>query len=682
MLAAHATAQDRNTEASADEPVIVITANYRNSPWFEAAGSQTLLDESFILDASEQHFEELTHWVPNLNWAGGSSRPRYFQIRGIGERSQYQGAPNPSVGFLVDDIDFSGMGGIATLFDTTRVEVLRGPQGTRYGANALGGLIYIQSAEPTFDFSARAKLMLADDETWGAGIAVGDGLTDDLAFRASIYQYAADGFRYNAFLQRHDTNERDERSARLKLRWMPGESWQVDLTLMQVRLDNGYDAWAIDNSFTTQSDKPGRDEQDSTAGALKAIWTGHRAFTFTSITTHAESDVLFSFDGDWGNPVLWGVNGPYDFTSENHRRRKTTSQEFRWVSTPVGALAQGRIDWLAGLYGLNLKEGNRNLDMFNGGIYTQLQSDYEANHVAAFTQFDWHWSTADRLSLGLRVERRTADYFDSNGQNLTPSETMTGGHLTWTHDMDRRRTAYVTLARGYKAGGFNIGAQIPVERREYGAEHLWNLEGGLKGYWLDGRLRAQASLFYMERRDQQVKTSFQDDPNDPLSFTFFTDNAARGQNYGAELESRFRVNDAWSVEANLGLLRTNLEDYVFGTRILNGRQQAHAPKYTWAAAVNYQGPQGWFGRLEATGKDSFYFSDSHDQMSKAYALVNARLGYAGDAWRIYLWGRNIFDRRYAVRGFFFANEPPDWIDKLYTRQGDPAQWGITWQADI
>ena len=93
--------------------------------------------------------------VPNLNWAGDTSLPRYFQIRGIGELQQYQGAPNPSVGFLIDDIDFSGLGMAATLFDVDHIEVLRGPQGTLYGANALAGLIYVRSAEPADTFGGR-----------------------------------------------------------------------------------------------------------------------------------------------------------------------------------------------------------------------------------------------------------------------------------------------------------------------------------------------------------------------------------------------------------------------------------------------------------------------------------------------------------------------------------------------
>ena len=99
----------------------------------------TVLDAKTLHEAGQQNFEDVMALVPNLNWAGDTSLPRYFQIRGIGELQQYQGAPNPSVGFLIDDIDFSGLGMAATLFDVDQIEVLHGPQSTIYGANALGG---------------------------------------------------------------------------------------------------------------------------------------------------------------------------------------------------------------------------------------------------------------------------------------------------------------------------------------------------------------------------------------------------------------------------------------------------------------------------------------------------------------------------------------------------------------
>ena len=135
---------------------VVVTASLKEVRSLDLPSSVTVLDAQAIRGLAVQHFEELVQLAPNLHWAGGSSRARYFQVRGIGERSQYEGAPNPSVGFLLDDIDFSAIGGVATRFDLGSVEVLRGPQGTRYGANALAGLIYARSREPSQEAGGRS----------------------------------------------------------------------------------------------------------------------------------------------------------------------------------------------------------------------------------------------------------------------------------------------------------------------------------------------------------------------------------------------------------------------------------------------------------------------------------------------------------------------------------------------
>ena len=120
---------------------IIVKANYRETLLEENDGSLLLLEEKQLQDQPMKHFEELTFLVPNLNMAVSDGRPRYFQIRGIGERSGYEGTPNSSVGFIIDDIDFSGQGGVASSFDMEQVEVHRGPQGYRMGANALAGMI-------------------------------------------------------------------------------------------------------------------------------------------------------------------------------------------------------------------------------------------------------------------------------------------------------------------------------------------------------------------------------------------------------------------------------------------------------------------------------------------------------------------------------------------------------------
>jgi iron complex outermembrane receptor protein len=269
MLAGLAVAEEAIEE-------IIVTADFRERPARELPASISLLESEFIEQVAIQHFEELVNVVPNLNWSGDGHRARYFQIRGVGELEQYQGAPNPSVGFLVDDIDFSGIGSIATLFDIDGVEVLRGPQGSRYGANALGGLIYVRGREPSAERDGLLRLTVGDDDAQALGLAFGGSLNDadTLLFRLSAQSYESDGFRRNTYLGRDDTNGRDETSARLAIAFDDAVSGR--LSVIYSRVDNGYDAFALDNSYTMLSDKPGRDAQESIGASLRPVDIGHR----------------------------------------------------------------------------------------------------------------------------------------------------------------------------------------------------------------------------------------------------------------------------------------------------------------------------------------------------------------------------------------------------------------------
>src|SRR5688572_32095704 len=260
-------------DASLEE--VVVTADLRDRALADLPASATVLDSHTLQMAGVQHFQDVLALVPNLNWAAGTSRPRYFQLRGIGELEQWQGAPNPSVGFLIDGIDFSGVGMTATLTDVERIEVLRGPQGTAYGANALAGLIAVNTRAPRRDPELGADVTLGDYGTRGAtgvlGGPIGDG---EAAWRLVAGNYRSDGFRRNSFLRRDDTNGYDETSARFKLHTQPFESLRADVTAMWVDLDNGYDAFAIDNSRTTLSDKPGQDTQLARALAMRLDYSG------------------------------------------------------------------------------------------------------------------------------------------------------------------------------------------------------------------------------------------------------------------------------------------------------------------------------------------------------------------------------------------------------------------------
>ena len=666
---------------------IIVTADFRGRTAAKLPASVTVLDSQTIEQAAVQHFEELVFIVPNFNWSGDGNRARYFQIRGVGELEQYEGAPNPSVGFLIDDIDFSGIGTIATLFDVQQIEVLRGPQGTRFGANALAGLVYVQSAEPSDEWSGNIRFGLADDDAFSGGVAFGGPIASprgNTSFRFSVHHYQSNGFRHNAFLGRDDTNGRHETTVRGKLLWQTDVNWTVKLTMMYTDIDDGYDAFAVDNSFTVLSDRPGKDAQESVGSSLKAVWHGADHFSLTSITSFAKSDIDFSFDADWGNPDAWAPF-TYDFISVNHRERSTLSQEFRLTSSDGGRIFNASTDWLVGVYVTRLTD---DLETLNQGFYfdpffdfalgldDSFSSAYEAINAALFGQLDFNFGDSSQLTLGVRLEERSTDYADSSGLSLGPGETMVGGQLTVSHGFSEALTGFVSLSKGYKAGGFNLGL-VPDDRREFEQEALWNLEAGIKSYWLDNALVFNASVFYSERSDQQVRTSFQLVPNDPASFVFFTDNAAKGQTVGFEADLRWQLNEAWQLYAIAGLLKAEFEEFSTPQVDLSGRRQAHAPDYTVALGGVYRHPSGLFARLDYSARDEFYFDVSHNQLSLAAEIVNARIGYDADRWSAQLWARNLFNEQHAVRGFYFGNEPPDFPDKLYLRYGDPRQIGIT-----
>jgi len=660
-----------------DVEEIVVTADYRGRAAQDFPASVTVLDADDVRQLAVQHFEELVNVVPNLNWSGDGHRARYFQIRGVGELEQYQGAPNPSVGFLIDDIDFSGIGTVATLFDMQSIEVLRGPQGSRYGANALAGLVYMRSTDPSAGRDGRIEFTAADDDAWSAGIALGGALTDDekTLVRVSAHHHESNGFRRNAYLDRDDTNGRRETMMRGRLRFNPSDVFLGDVTVMYTNIDNGYDAFAIDNSLTMLSDKPGKDAQESTGASARLEWSASTFASFTSVTAVADSDIDFGFDADWGNDDSWAPV-LYDYTSDSNRGRRTLSQEFRLASSESGRLFGGSTHWLLGLYAQNLDEQLVTVDQgeyydpgydFADSLDARIASEYEATNVALFTQLDAALAAATRLGFGLRIERRSADYDDSAGLTASPTDNMWGGEISISHDHSDAVTGYATFSKGYKAGGFNLGL-VPAGKREFVAEELWNLEIGAKLSVLGDALFLNASAFATRRNHQQVRTSEQLVPGDPTTFVFFTDNVGRGESLGFEADLRWTPSPSWDVYATAGLLDANMA---------GGREQAHAPGYTLGLGGQYRHESGWFVRVDATAKDAFYFDVGHDQRSQAYELVSARVGYDGDSWSAQLWARNVFDEVYAVRGFYFGNEPPDFPNTLYTRQGDPRQVGLT-----
>ena len=669
---------------------IIIKADWREAPITDGDTSTFVLSDNEIKTQPIKHFENLSYLVPNLNFAASDSRARYFQIRGIGERSGYLGTPNSSVGFLIDDVDYSGQGGIATLFDVEQIEVIRGPQASRIGANALAGLIYIKTKEPTEEFEASSEINLGSYNTQSAGIALSGPVTKnkDVKFRFVVRQDQSDGFRKNLFLNKSDTSSKDESTLRLKIDFELSETSNSKLLLSSVDMDDPADIWTIDNSLNTLSDRPGMDSQKTDTLGYK-YFKKFDQFELQSFTSTTDTFVVFSYDADWGNSESHAPY-TYDYFSETLRDRQSFNQEFRLVSNSNNL----PFSWVLGTTFLSLDETN---DRQDDGIYgdpsdpfgpyeslTISSSDYSSNNLSFFGNIDYELAKDLVISLGVRAEEWKAKYSDTNNENFNLSNDMFGGKVSVSYLMENIGNAYLSYAKGYKQGGFNVGlgllGQVDPNELEYDPEYLTNYELGINSKISDFT-DLSFNIFYSQREDQQVLISTQVDPNDPNTFVYLTQNAAEGLNYGFEGSFDTQLNDALSLFLNLGYLETEIKNWASRPDI-EGREQAHAPKYSFSAGAEYYFQENTSFEINFIGKSGFYYSDSHNNKSDSYVLTNAALRHSVDNWVIDLWVQNLFDEYYSTRGFFFGNEAPDFIDTLYRRHGDPRHFGLSVRYDF
>jgi outer membrane receptor protein involved in Fe transport len=668
-----------STLASADEllPEIIVTSEFRPTDLQSAAASISVIAEDAIKERNAQHLQEVLALTPNVNFASGGSRARFVQIRGIGDRSEFKQPVNSSVGLIIDNVDFTGIGSAATLFDVNQVEVLRGPQGTRYGANALAGLIAIQSNAPTREFEGKLEAGVANQGGRQYGAVFSGPLSESLLGRIAFQRYEEDGAIRNVFLNR-DTMDQDELSMRGRLRWLASDTFSVDIVASRTDVDNGYDAFTLDNTRETLADEPGRDSQESNTLSLDAKWQlGTVDLRYT--TAWADTDSEYSYDEDW---VYDGLH-PDGYTSTDAylRSRRNSSHELRVLSTDTSRLFNDSSDWVIGIYHLrNSTDLNRRDGDLRSGYKTQTSAIY--GEISSQLAEQW------LLRVGLRAEDWQADYIDSDIGARNFDKTLGGGHIAVEYSQNDDSLIYARLARGYKAGGFNIDAELPEELRPFDTETLWNLELGWKASLLDERLQSRITAFYAKRDDQQVKSSrvVYTDSGQPEQFQDFTANAASGRNYGLEAEFNLQASADLAFFLNAAWLRAKFDEYSAPANqahpdglVLDGKDQAHAPRYQYAAGASYQLSDALIARLSVDGKDGFFFSDRHRAKSSSYTLLNAELRYALADWTFSVWGRNLTDKDYETRGFgSFGNDPRNGYELgRYVQFGEPRRFGIT-----
>ena len=665
-----------------DLETLVVTGDLWESPIQQIAASATILDRDVLQSNGVRHFGDLINGIPNVTTIGGTSRPRFFQIRGIGENSQFEGeTPDSSVRFLVDDLDFTGLGMVGSTFDVSQVEVLRGPQAGAFGANAAGGLIRMVTNAPTPFWTGMAETTVGQDSLWASGFAVGGPLLkrnpEELMMRLSVEHSQSDGFRRNQTLN-EDTNARDEWMTRLRTIWNPSADLSIDSTFFYANQDNGYDEFALDNNgWDTFSDELGRDEQESIAGSVRATFDGWQGLRFSSASSLGSVDSLYSYDQDW-------TNASYEGFSELHRERVTFNQEFRLDSTE-DAESIGMIDrWTLGTFFSDVNEDGFNTDT-NPGRVKSLDTDYTSQNLAIFGQAAHDLDDRNRIVLGLRAEHieidgsgeEREDGLFKTAVNEEYDDILFGGKIAYEYDLNDDEMAFVSATLGYKSGGINNDARINIaggDPLSYDTETLWNYEIGLRGDALEDKLQGSLTAFYTMRRDSQIR----DSAGLGGDYRYFTDNGEDSVIYGAEAEGIYQLVGDWSLHGSLALMGSELERFtVSNGNPGGGGRLPNTPSYGYSIGLRYQPEEGFFGNLELLGRDAYLESMSNAEERSSFDVLNTSIGYRHEQWSITLWARNLLDESYDKRVFFFGNEDPNYTPTRYTSAADPRQIGVT-----
>lgn len=688
---------------------IIVQADFSNLKISHTPSSITILEHRDL--NNKTHFQNIIDLVSNLNYSGGTSRPRYFQIRGIGERSQYtgEGAPNFSVGYIIDGIDFSGVGMAGMLFDIKQIEIFKGPQSLIFGPNAVAGLINITSNEPTPYLTGISEINIGIDQQKVSNFAIGGPLHKKLHFRLAIQKFNQNGFRKNIYRNLDNTNRRDETLSRIKIHWQLTPNLDLQTVNINANINNGYDAWAIDNNenFLTNTDEQGMDSQHSNSNSIKINYNSRKGTTIFYQYTYSIHKLEHSYDGDWANNDYW-IKSPYYFDPNNTfweysfydqtiRKQYKKTHEMR-----MSANKNSNINWDFGTYLSITNESDNASGYLFGGNATSTKTNFEIINNATYIQSDIQIIKFLRIIMNLRSENHYTAY-NSDGLNWNDQinnyteipqiseevqHNFSGAKLATIYNINNSTNIFSSITYGYKAGGINQNPYLSNNHRYYNPEFNKNLECGIKFNSIN--MISNLTLFTMQRINQQVQISSQQIPSNPNSFYYYTSNATEGMNHGFEFDSKVKLIENIIINATLGLLKTRLAPYTFWINdttsiTLGKREQAMAPKYNFAFSFDYNHPYGILTKIEFTRKGEYYLSESHDKKSSAYQLLNMNITYSTDLWSFSFWCNNMLNERYPTRGFYFGNEPiwneqtqnHEYPDKLYLSYGDPIQYGLS-----
>lgn len=667
---------------------VIVTAGFRDDKLMKSAGSISVLDEQLLQDRVARHFDETINILPNVNFSAGGAHARFVQVRGVGDLEQFVDPKHfPSVGITIDDIEVGTTATGAVLMDVSQIELLRGPQGTAFGANALAGIINIRTHEPSEIFTGNIETSYSNFDSWQVSANVSGPLSDSVGGRLSIQQKMSDGYNSNDFLKRDNTNESDELSMRGKLRWISGNAAEINLIASYSNLDGGYDAFSLDNMRNTISDNPGNDNQETVALAIKANWPILQGISLETLMSWRDSNEDYAFDEDWVySGFCDGIRCDplFEFSSTDKllRQSDVVAVDIRLKSDPA------RFAWVAGVYA---QKRDEELHRQHFGIFS---SDYQSNRYAIYGQVQLEFAKNWSGTVGMRYEHFEDKYSDTNSLATRSTDGYWSGRFTLEYLFEENTLIYGTLARSVKPGGVNTetSSNFPVinslfqpflqSRQQFASEALFNKEIGVKSRYFNDKLSLRLALFYMNRTNAQLESFVWDAST--FIFTGFLDSSSDAQNYGSELEINYQITPSIELFSNIGYLDTRVDELTvfdldsnkFTTHI--NRDQTKAPNWQYNLGLNINFTEKIHGRFEVEGQDNSFFGYYHNGKIDAYTLSHASVDYQLGKMKLRVWVHNIFNEKTQIHGLYFANDPRDGFatNRSYYQHGEPRVYGV------
>ncbi|MDO6711566.1 TonB-dependent receptor [Aliiglaciecola sp. 2_MG-2023] len=714
-------AQSNATGANdAEVERVLVTSRKRSEDMNDVPISINVVTDELIDNLGAADFTDLLGVVPSLtSYQNGPGRTR-LSIRGVanGGGNDNDTQNQETVGIYMDEIPISmgGMNPEFALFDLKRVEVLRGPQGTLFGAGSMTGTVRLVSNEPDLNefggrYEATASSISHGSQNYSVkGLINAPVIENQLAIRASGYYMDNGGYIDNEVTGEKDLNDGISKGAKISTLYFPTDNLRAELTLLHHNYsDNGYPQDIDSTPFLTRNytSFDGFDDEVNIANlTLKydlewAELVSSTSYFDRSIINRRSLDLLF----ESALPPEVTPHELIDFTDsevwvQELRLASTTDDKLQWT---VGAYADKKDVFYENTFPVPGADAILGVPSSAfGAPEDHLYYGFDDLTVETYALFGEAYYDIGDLSItaGLRYFnwKQNIEFYQSglfNGESngdIRPESTTDGVNpkLNVSYRLNDEVLVYAQAAKGFRYGGIN-GA-IPesvcseelaqVEReggdtRFFKPDEIWNYEAGIKGVSSDGMFSYNATVFHIDWSDMQTSRSFE------CGFGF-RENVGEATSQGIEFELSMKPVNALTLSLGGAYINSTLDADVPNLSALKGDSAPFVPETTFNASADYERAlsQNYMGfayfNVQYTGDRATEFNEEAANYRKmdAYTVANLRLGVRFDEFEVSLFANNLFDDDGVVRAI---GRPP--FDQPATIRVTPRTVGLTFRGN-